>query len=949
MKVSYLGNIKSQKTEDKEISEIIEVIKSERYKAIVELIRSENNKEFRNILKSSLPQLFPTVCKLVKNRLAEDSEPTGIIQFDIDLKGNEGIDMDSEISKIINIQECYYAFKSPSGGIKFGIKTDFIKGGDETIEITKQRFSQAYHHVQEYIREDINVTPDNAASHLKQACYISHDPDAYLNEDCKTLEINDRCKYQPDSPRHNHGHSNPRNDIRENNAHPITEDFVLTLLKFIPKDLHYNERMPVNFAVLISLGERGIDILLDHWSKEEKSILRNQLEDQIKNCKFYNINTLIKIAEENGYQPVTGSSRRKLSATLSNFQFDQLLTIEEAESKLEDTIRSFFKKETPRSVFLRVASGIGKTHAVLSILKETLPKRRILFLVPNHELADEIMGKLKKSPNDFKSMKKRRSNMFYACHIKGKTHTCLMPEVLKEYEDSGINMPLAQCLNDCPMRTDCDYILQFSGPENIRVMTHQEYTNRQSAWFNGTNNTGGPSEAVWEPEFIIIDEDWMTPVEHKETLNTNYDGIRNIINDIKNGLSLQDAIENHREDVISDYGRMIKSKRQKIPFTTRKDYIREMKIKNQTPHSKILEILYNHIKNNTNSIPLKKIRFIESGNALVYSEISPVASRYENIPTLYLDATANEYVVKAVLGDVEYISINARRRDDINIYQLENQNWTKSRLEDQKRRDELLEDLRLIVKRYGSVGLITYKNIPGIKDFDRWLADQLGVKIYGHFGKLRGLNKFDDLDCILIVGRHCLPESEVQNYAHAIVDSPSFKKEFMDRPLRMKNGEPMSLNNFSFIDARVDSINKHFSCSETMQAIGRGRYYHGKPKDIYIYSNESLGGEIEITDFFRYEPTKYSDQIEALMQVGFCQNKPSELKKLGFSEHSIKKNRGAIDREIRDSGIDLIKVKYTDRHYKKREKEYYVSDPDILEQSLLDIGATKFDVVIVPA
>ena len=56
---------------------------------------------------------------------ALDATPTGIIQFDIDLQGNEDTDFDDLKQMVITVPECIYALRSPSGGLKFGILTDF--------------------------------------------------------------------------------------------------------------------------------------------------------------------------------------------------------------------------------------------------------------------------------------------------------------------------------------------------------------------------------------------------------------------------------------------------------------------------------------------------------------------------------------------------------------------------------------------------------------------------------------------------------------------------------------------------------------------------------------------------------------------------------------------------------------------------------------------------------
>ena len=68
------------------IEEIIESVRDGSYKKIIDRIRATEDDASRKQLKlDTLPVFYPTVRLSADTRLGEDSEPTGIVQFDIEL------------------------------------------------------------------------------------------------------------------------------------------------------------------------------------------------------------------------------------------------------------------------------------------------------------------------------------------------------------------------------------------------------------------------------------------------------------------------------------------------------------------------------------------------------------------------------------------------------------------------------------------------------------------------------------------------------------------------------------------------------------------------------------------------------------------------------------------------------------------------------------------------
>ena len=266
------------------------------------------------------------------------------------------------------------------------------------------------------------------------------------------------------------------------------------------------------------------------------------------------------------------------------------------------------------------------------------------------------------------------------------------------------------------------------------------------------------------------------------------------------------------------------------------------------------------------------------------------------------------------------VKIAVKINSDINIYQMCNANITKKHLECTNNQNTLVTGLKKIIKQYKQVGLISYQKIEGDDEFIQTLANKLGVNLYAHFGNLRGMNTFENVDCLLVVGRYSLPQNKTETLTKAIFDVNEFEnaeRTYLPKLVRMKSGEAYTLNNYVYNNGLLQSIYEHKSVSETSQAIGRARLIYGKPKDVFLFSSESLGTDIEITNFFRYEDyfakkILSETMIKGFMDIGivFLQNKELAriLNELDFEveynlENFVKNHKSFILNELMDAGF----------------------------------------------
>ena len=299
---SYLPNLFKPNLEVISFDDIFSLIKSDEHLETLTLAYRTNpfaNEVDRKQLKQQFPCFFPTVNlgQNDVNKLTLQSTPTGIVQFDVDVQDNPDVDVGTLITKLTtNVPELAYYFISPSGGLKFGLRTDFIKNQAELydeehlLRDTKERFKAAYQIAKAYVLSVVpGVVFDDSVATLKLGCFLAYDPDAYLNLSCAAYPLNDQC-YSSEAPRE-----------RLQTYGTVDVEKVKTLLSYIPRDLNYHQRLPINAAVLNSIGEVGIEILFNHWTTDSRDKLKADLLYQFRHPLHHNLGYLYNQARHYGY------------------------------------------------------------------------------------------------------------------------------------------------------------------------------------------------------------------------------------------------------------------------------------------------------------------------------------------------------------------------------------------------------------------------------------------------------------------------------------------------------------------------------------------------------------------------------------------------------------------------------------------------------------------------
>lgn len=178
-KISFMDSFDGSNNREVEINKILKSISENYYKERIEKIRSvikEGEKKEADELKKMLPGFTP--CGFFNDKRTKESleEYSGIIHLDYDK-----IDKPEELKELLNqIPYTYASFISPSGkGLKVFIKTNS----------TAENHKEAFNLVRDFYDGVLQIESDASVKDLARFCYVSYDPNLYLDEEAEIFDI----------------------------------------------------------------------------------------------------------------------------------------------------------------------------------------------------------------------------------------------------------------------------------------------------------------------------------------------------------------------------------------------------------------------------------------------------------------------------------------------------------------------------------------------------------------------------------------------------------------------------------------------------------------------------------------------------------------------------------------------------------------------------------------
>jgi hypothetical protein len=182
----YKNSFDNKSTEYVDIESVLESIKGGRWKEQIDEIRDAKTKIAKSELKKYLPAVtwsgtFELKKEWVKKKMCFELvskrdnhllDYTGLIVIDID--GIKPKEVDAIKKECENDMFLYSCFMSPSGGIKLLYEVDAPH---------KYHKTASFNQLKEYVESVYDQEVDKSGKNISRLCYISYDPEIYINKD----------------------------------------------------------------------------------------------------------------------------------------------------------------------------------------------------------------------------------------------------------------------------------------------------------------------------------------------------------------------------------------------------------------------------------------------------------------------------------------------------------------------------------------------------------------------------------------------------------------------------------------------------------------------------------------------------------------------------------------------------------------------------------------------
>lgn len=956
--------------------------KNERFESLEVLIydiKSDDNKRIINKYRSIKGQKQATKFKKKMSMFevcldygcSEGLRSNGLIYFDIDKKHNLNLDIEELKKSITLLPQTKFAFISPSGGLKFAIQTDFI---ESVSKAAKVKYKIAYDLVHNWLLSQFSFIHDGAVRMLTATCFTSYDENAYFSKIPKPFLVAEKIEdYEEPKPQ------------AYNAVSVIPESYAEELFLAVPKVASYQDILICNYMIMAYSPHNAESLIQKHWNKDAKK-LKQDISSQKRNASFGSIKAVKNIVLKNGGKlplgpnHLGGQHRKLMIAEKCDHKFSDLLEPDVAQEIMDQLIEKFFNERS--SMCLRVSAGFGKTQTVLRSIARHAKSHKILYFAPTHKFLDEAdthYVKLSKQDGTYR-WDIKPNHIYSRSGVSPEIlKLCINDEVRERYHQEQKPIRYAECLN-CPFNGECDYVEQFNNLSRVTFRPTTNLFNRKGVWENGSievfeegekseflNYDGDvevdfkskPRKVTRKPDYIVVDENCVFLDRFHVDGNATSLSLKYIFADLhaeKESANSQNKpfikrlsqlVEKNLEQVIDDYDDLC-DQFIAMNWKTGDSYFQGLS-KFPEHEFRILESLHRFVVAGCDEAELYGFTFSIDQNGvgkLFVSVLRHVAEHFQDIPVLILDATANEMVMRQLFPKIEFHKIDVKPNGNVKIYQCQNATFSRDFLNDDQVLDQLIEQMNCIIREGApsKIGLITYLNVVKTKKFDKFLAGKLEHNnvVFRHFGDIRGTNELGDVDLFFQVGKQQMSYQDTIAQAEAIFQTDLDPEMItVPVPVRMSDGKSMALSNRLFSDERVVAVYDQLSRSETVQAVARSRPIFGSGKTAYLFTNEALGGDIAVSEFFDFDRPGIPPYWENLMKKGFVRTKTAYMCELGYTERQLQSgSKEKVVMNFVSRGCELLSVSFKNKHYKTEVHEYLVYDRAAFDALCFDSGWT---------
>jgi uncharacterized protein YrzB (UPF0473 family) len=173
-KTTMFSNFRDRKG-NHELVKVLNAIKEGKFDKEIAQLREADSEEEKGRIKNSLLAFTPSVELNTGRTFTEGDRYSSIIHLDYDKLE----DVPRALKKIKALDYTYSCFISPSGD---GIKV-FVR-----VSNKMEQHKDAFNTLKSYYDKAVGVESDKSIKDLCRLCYVSSDPDLYINEESQVFD-----------------------------------------------------------------------------------------------------------------------------------------------------------------------------------------------------------------------------------------------------------------------------------------------------------------------------------------------------------------------------------------------------------------------------------------------------------------------------------------------------------------------------------------------------------------------------------------------------------------------------------------------------------------------------------------------------------------------------------------------------------------------------------------
>lgn len=384
--ITYAESVKDG-IQKKDLNEILNRIKSDQnLELLIKELRSIKDENIQREFKTNNLPVFNVATFSGSKRRCEDFIEAEFILFDLD-----HIENAAELkSYIISNTRTAFCFISPRGnGLKFAYRLDKAVTSDE-------EFRKVYNFYSKQIELEYGILPDPKCANSQQPCFLSYDPDMYVNSDSQKVSI------QVSSGKNN---SLNLQDIAQYHSYSIDNEKLGEIADYLAGKINdYSEWVTVGLA-LTNLGEEGRELFIkisqNKRYNDSLQVVNEKYSELLKSTRQkISLGSLYFIAKNHGMT---------IEASVLNITILQNDTVKELEERFKfdlnrdpnkligydlnkfPTIAKNFDGIQPGFYIIAADANVGKTALLANLcldLLETNPDTKVLYFSLDDSLVE---------------------------------------------------------------------------------------------------------------------------------------------------------------------------------------------------------------------------------------------------------------------------------------------------------------------------------------------------------------------------------------------------------------------------------------------------------------------------------------------------------------------------------------------------------------------------------